>query len=460
MHLLLKLGKASLATQLFLSQRSAILRFAMKQQLLNEGSALPFISKLCRSFVNHLIDTCRDFETAFRMTPSHLHPSSSGTGAGGSRRGTGASSSQPNSLTLDSGTLQEDSSIGGVASLMSNGGVGESSGGTGGAMRSPGSAFPPSFATACLVVWCQKEILSFISLFSRHVFSSAAVPIGVLCESVSVLRNEVNRIRNLVGLDFLFYVDKLVRDEVVAVIEEARKKLTDQLKAKFREEDWQAVCLKSAAGLSKFLDSDVKEPALKAAILESGYVFDDHKLSLSPSTVFFARSIVSLTTDFMKLSTPFTHVHVVRALLQTIQLFMDHIDACLRSDGLRKEARFIRRNAAFLLETVFPLVDSAYASKTGHRFRELEAICLDYEYLRDESGAGKPVRKEPEAGGGANGGVDPRRGSKSTITVSQNNHRQSSGAAGTSSPADKRRSPSKSTVSITDGKITSTITYL
>ena len=62
------------------------------------------------------------------------------------------------------------------------------------------------------------------------------------------------------------------------------------------------------------------------------YVFDEYKLSLSTSTTFFAKHFVSMASEFMKLSTPFTHQHVIKTLIQVFQLFMDHIEACLRSE--------------------------------------------------------------------------------------------------------------------------------
>ena len=138
----------------------------------------------------------------------HLDGSRGATAVSGA--GTPASS-QPNSLTAD----RHDS----ICTTVN------------GDVRSPTMSFPPSYPTACLVVWCQKEILTFISTFSRNVFLPS-VPLCTLCESVSVLRNETNRVRNLIGLDFLFYVDKLIKEEIMKAIDDARKRLFDQLEAK------------------------------------------------------------------------------------------------------------------------------------------------------------------------------------------------------------------------------------
>lgn len=439
-HLLLKLGKSPLATKLFLDQRSAILKFSTKQQLLTEASALPFVSKLCRCFVNNLIETSRDFENAFRTTASLLNLESAATPV----------SSQPTSLT----DHRPDS----LCTTVN------------GEIRSPVLSYPPSYPTACLVVWCQKEILNFMSTFSRNVFLPS-VPLTTLSESVSVLRNETNRLRNLIGMDFLFYVDNLLKQEILKTIDESKKKALDELKAKFREEEWQSVNFKSLPALNRYWD-DVRDQTLVKCL--QPFVFDDFKLSLSVSTTFFAKLFHSMTCDFMKLSTPFTHTHIIQSLLQTFKLFMDHVAACARSESLRRESKFIRRNASFVLDQVCKLVDNVYLTKTGSKFRELESMRQDYEHLKQES------MSESAVGDGAGSGkqsADPRKenqrsNSKSsfvttttTSSASSNNHHphhnnSSSNSINNTANPEKKRSPSKSTISITEGKITSTITYL
>jgi len=282
---------------------------------------------------------------------------------------------------------------------------------------------------ACLMMWCNKEVEDFVKdRFSLNVFLPS-VPLSVSCESVSILRHQANRLRNTLGLDLLFNIDSLLREETIKTIEDSKTKLVESIKSKLKDESWQSVNLNSIPGVDKFL-SEVKEVDLRN-ILKS-YVFDEHKLSLASSIAFFAKSYLTLTSDWMKLSTPFSYRIILRGLLEVVKPPVDAIESALRSEGFKKDAKFIRRNAVFLLDQLIPLVNQAYQEKTGSSFKELHSIKLDYEHLKGES------RNESKTSGG---------------------RRPSNGSANREETT-KRRAPSKSTVSISDGKIVSTTTYL
>lgn len=389
-QLLLKLGKASLATQLFLQQRSSILKSSLPRPM-SEGSAVPFIKRLTSVFFNNLIETSREFDKAFKTSASLLTPNTINVESAGNGGRDGGPSSQPASLT---------ESLNGIDT------------------KSPQSSFPPSYPMACLMVWCEGEVTKFIGTFCKHVFLPN-VPLGITCESVSILRHQSNRLRNSLGLDLLSFIDKLIRSDILTTIRESREKLIDSLRTKVTEESWESLNLQSKPGVDKFF-AEIKDSSLNQLLLS--YVYDETKISLSSSVVSFSKGIVSYTSDSMKMSTPFTHKELVSAILQVIRSFIQLVEQSLRKEENQRSIKFIRRNASFLLDNLLPLVDGLYSDRMGSRLREITTIRNDFEHLKGESGTREPV-------------------------VS-------------SSDKSKKRSPSKSTISISEGKTFSTTTYL
>lgn len=413
-QLLLKLNKSSLATKLFLSQRTSILRWSLKQQI-SEGSPIVFIKRLTSVFFNNVIETSREFEKAFKTFSSLPSGMTAGTTGHSSLEST--SNSQPNSLTADRDSMM---------TIMN-----------GNESRTPTSSFPPSYPMACLMIWCQKEVTDFVNRFSKHVFLPN-VPLTTTGESVSILRNQANRLRNAIGLDLLFYLDRLLKEEIEKTIKESKNRLQETMKSKFQEELWQAQNLNSPPAVDKFL-SEVKESALKAIL--KPYIYDEVKVSLASSISFFAKSYTTMTIDWMKMSTPFTHRLIVTSLLDVIKPVIEYHESALRSDKFRKEQKFVRRNAAFVLDQIIPLIDQIYVDKTGGHLKELTTLRTDYEHLKGES-------RNSEKGDDKRG--NSRRSSQSNGPTS---------TTVTASP-EKKRTPSKSTVSISDGKFVSTTTYL
>jgi hypothetical protein len=420
-QLLLKLNKSSLATKLFLSQRSSILRWSLKQQI-SEGSPIVFIKRLTSVFFNNIIETSREFEKAFKTSSSLPQGVSSSVNAAGHSSLESGANSQPNSLNTDRDSMM---------TLMN-----------GNESRTSTSSFPPSYPMSCLLIWCQKEVTDFVNRFSKHVFLPN-VPLTTACESVSILRNQANRLRNAIGLDLLFYLDKLLKEEIDKTIKESKDKLLETMKTKFGEETWQAQNLNSLPAVEKFF-SEVKEPTLRAILKQ--YIYDEVKLSLAMSIAFFAKSYVTLITDWMKMSTPFTHRLIFTSLLDIIRPVVDFHESSLTCDKFRKDSKFIRRNATFLLDQVIPIIDAIYKEKTGGNFKELNCVRIDYEHLKGES---RNLVSDDKKG---NNGNNSRRSSHSNGS--------SSTTIGNNTSSEKKRPPSKSTVSISDGKIVSTTTYL
>jgi hypothetical protein len=371
-QLLVRLGKSSLATKLFLSQRTALLKFSLKQQIA-EGAVMSYIKRMSSVFFNNVIDSCREFEKAFRMSINEQSRDSS----------LGSISDHRDNVSINSANLNSD--------------------------RSPTSSFPAAYPLAYLVSWTQNELHCFFDTFSRTVFMPQ-VPLAVSSECVAIIRSHCNRLRNALGLDLLFYLDQLLKEELDRIILETSDKLVDAIKAKKPEEKWLPQNFGSKNALTKFLD---EMNDLFSSMLMNSFVYDESKVSLAMSTTSFAKSFLNMTKDLLKLSTPFTHRSIIEALELAFKAEMNFIEMALRSD-FKREAKFIKRNAAFLLDTVLPIAEKMYSDKVGSSCLELDKLRRDFEFLKNEADEGQRTR----------------------------------------------RSPSKSTVNITEGKTVSSITYL
>lgn len=368
-QLLLRLGKSSLATKLYLAQRTALLKYSLKQQLC-EGAVIQYIKRISSVFFNNVIDTSREFEKAFRMNVNDNPRDSSLTSIG----------------ERDSSSMNHDR--------------------LGGNDRSPTSPFPPAYPLAALIDWAQNELLCFFDTFSRTVFMPQ-VPPNVSSECVSIIRTHCNRLRTALGLDVLFYLDQLLKEDLDRIILESADKVVDVIKSRKKEEKWTPQKFAGKPSLQKFLD-EMKDSGL---FIINTFVYDEVKISLAQSTTLFAKLFLAMTHDLLKLSTPFTQRSIVEALDTAFRAQMTFVEMALRGE-YNNQATFIRRNAEFLLDNVMPVVEQKYTDKVGHPCKELAALRKEFEFLKSESGERPPpaAKKSP---------------TKSVVTIGGKNHSSS-----------------------------------
>lgn len=197
-QLLLRLGKSSMAVKLFLNQRSALLKFSLKQQITEGSGTVQYSKRICGVFGNNVIESCREFDKAFRTsTMEGRDRDSSFSSLDGER---------------DSMNSNND--------------------------RTASSSYPVAYPLAALVGWTRSELKNFVNeTFSKAVFPSTNSS-SVIAECVAILRNHVNRIRTDLRLDMLFVLDTLLKADIDKLIKENSEKIIKDIKAWKKDEKW------------------------------------------------------------------------------------------------------------------------------------------------------------------------------------------------------------------------------
>ncbi|XP_053204987.1 exocyst complex component 8-like [Panonychus citri] len=302
-NLLIRLGRSSMAAELFLAQRSAILRYCLMQQK-KEGATLPYIERMSTVFFTNIQESCREFRRAFGLS----------------------------STTSAIGTLSSADSI----SLHN--------------MNDKMTGFSLSLAMACLVSWVKKKLQHYLDSFCGHVFTTQ-VPPSIASECIAIVNHQCKKLRSNVHLDLVFYCDQRLRPGIEKIINESRDKLLEAIKHRCTNDKWLPQNFGNKPAMSKFLE-EMKECSLNL----NSYVYDECRLSLTSNTTSFAKSYLHFLRDLVKLSTLFTHKLMVSALVTPFKAHMRHIDKCLRDDAFRNQRKLIVVNANFVLDTLLPMV--------------------------------------------------------------------------------------------------------
>ena len=323
--LLNRLGKSSLATRLFLAQRTALLKFCQRQQKI-DGATLQYIKRMSAVFFNNVTETCKEFQRAFEINV------------------------QSNEPTVHSVTTTNGLNV---------------------------SLTP---ALASLITWCRQQLQTFEASFSKHVFTSQVAP-SIAAECFFIVRTHCRKLRQTVGLDLLYQLDKDLRSGLDKIIIDYRDKLLEAIKLRCSEDRWQPQNHLNKAGINKFLE-EMRECNLGCV---ANFVFDECRVNLTYNTTAFAKSYLNALNDLLKLQTDFTRSQVMDALVITFRTQMKHYELCIKNEQLVNERRFIRKNVAFIIETVLILAEQTYAEKMGHQSEELASLRQEYLYLKNES---------------------------------------------------------------------------
>lgn len=334
--LLVKLGKSSLATKLFLNQRSALLKFCLKQQKI-EGATLQYIKRMSSVFFNNVIETTKEFQKAFDLTAL-----SNGSIA----------TTPPSSMMTD--TL-------GISDKLS-----------------PTQCSSNALPMACLVSWSRNQLNHFVGLFTRHVFTTQVSP-SVAAECVAIVRYQCSKLKTSIGIDLSFYLDKHLKTDVERIIAEIRDKLLEAIKLRAAEDKWLSQNMQNKLKIIKFSE-DMRDNGISSV---DKYLLDETRVDLTSNSTTFAKSYLNAVKDLSKLSTSATKRLVIEALVMTFKAQMKHIATSLKSSQFKGERSFIERNASFLLDVVLPLSQHYYREKT--RTESCDALSrmeTDYAYLK------------------------------------------------------------------------------
>ena len=334
--LLHKLGKTSLATKLFLNQRSALLKFSLRQQKI-EGATLQYIKRMSSVFFTNVKETTKEFQKAFDLNALTSN---------------GSLISPPNSLISDNISINNEK-------------------------LSPTSiSVAPSMS--CLMKWTHEQLVYLISLFSRHVFTTQ-VSTSVAAECVALIRHHCHKLKNI-GIDLLYYLDKQLKTDVERLITECKEKLLEAIKLRSNDDKWQPQNYTNTIKITKFIE-DMKENGI---LTIEKFIYDEVRVDLTANTISFAKSYLNTLKDLLKLSTYFSHDLIIEALVTTFKAQMKHIATALKQKHIPSEKKFIEKNATFLLDTILTLSQEFYYEKFGFNCEELSVMHANYAYLKGE----------------------------------------------------------------------------
>jgi len=227
-------------------------------------------------------------------------------------------------------------------------------------------AFPENNAcTASFVVWARKELLAFYETYRRQVFAggSSKSSFSAIAECVQVARSAVDSLHTI-GLDLVCVLDSLSRKDIEKIIYIKRDHLLDAAQQRAREDLWRPMNHFNESMVLKFV-GEMEVLGLGAAI--KPLVYDECWVSLTQNTTQFAKSILGFVDAALKLYAIPLHPVISDAIKEVFQAQIDHAESSLKSQKFFNEYKFILKNAAFVLESVLPIVEATYLSASDGR---------------------------------------------------------------------------------------------
>ncbi|XP_031574721.1 exocyst complex component 8-like [Actinia tenebrosa] len=289
--LLVRLGRASEACQLFLKNRSEAIKQSLRQ-LKIEGATALYITKLSNVFFTSLIETGKEFQKVF---------------AGNS-----------------------------------------------------------GFCSA-FVMWANAELQNFVVRFSRQVFHRN-IGLGAMGVCVGIASENCEKL-NEIGLDLKFSIQHMLLKDLMEALFDCRDQLVAAARQRAVEELWHPqnfenlttlICEMESCGIKDF----------------NTLILGDNKVNLASATIAFTKSITGFLEDGLRVNTPELHSVLVECVADLFKNQVMQFEYTLKSSNFSGQRPFILKNAAFVLETVLPIVKKKLKRQTGHdpaRINELES---------------------------------------------------------------------------------------
>lgn len=393
--LLLLLGKSSLAIRLFLEQRTKLMNYYFKQQKSSESQTLAFMKRMTNLFFSQIVETSKEFLRAFEIDQSELMPDADAFDS----LGDSVNQRPPwhRQASDDSGSVQLNRKI---ASSLSN-------------------SYSHT-ALACLNAWCYRQLQFYLNHFSKHVFINQVNTL-VAAECVSLAIHHCVKLRQTIGIDFMFVLSREFQDKISHLISEMRDKFLEAIKLRAAEDKQQVFTFDSRNRLNKFANE-----LLQYDIDVEDFVREDKSngksgftVNLTNNTVTFVKSYINTMKDLLKLSCHPTMVKQINeALIVAFKAQMKHLVMCLKTN---KDPELIRQNIVFILEKFIPATIRRYCDILHVRtFNELQVLSIDYGYLKDSTGSTYSGGSTPDKGSPFGSPVPIPRTRKSQVHIGKN----------------------------------------
>ncbi|KAI4465414.1 exocyst complex component 8 [Holotrichia oblita] len=215
-------------------------------------------------------------------------------------------------------------------------------------------AFPdsPSCASA-YVVWASHEL----NLFTSHFIKQAFVPqtsLSTLTECIILVRSQCERLCKY-GIDICYQLDGSLRSPLTKALRDAKDKLIDSIKLRAQEDKWIPMNLKSKSALARLM-----QEYLDMGLLLNDYVTGDYWLQLTTNTVSFTKLFLKFLDDCLKLQTA-DLLHIIDETMYFVyEAQIKHVEYSLKNEKQLEQRQFMIKNADFLLNHLFNVVQKKY----------------------------------------------------------------------------------------------------
>uniref|UniRef100_A0A8D2ZR21 Exocyst complex component 8 n=1 Tax=Scophthalmus maximus TaxID=52904 RepID=A0A8D2ZR21_SCOMX len=234
---------------------------------------------------------------------------------------------------------------------------------------------------SAFVVWSKSTMRMFVDAFSKQVFDSKE-SLSTAAEWVKVAKEHCQQLTEI-GLDLTFSLQSLLVKDIKAALQSYKDIIIEATKHRNSEEMWRRLNLMTPEAVAKLKDE------MRGCGVGSFEQFtgDDCWVNLSYTVVAFTKQMMSFLEEGLKLYFPELHMVLLESLREIILVAVQHVDYSLRCEQDPEKKAFIVLNAAFLHDTVLPVVERRFEEGVGKPAKQLQD-------LRKST---RPVRVNPES---------------------------------------------------------------
>lgn len=233
--------------------------------------------------------------------------------------------------------------------------------------------FETDFAgdTGCysaFVVWSRSAMRMFADTFSKQVFDSKE-SLSTAAECVKLAGEHCRQLSDI-GLDLTFILQSLLVKDIKAALQSQKDVIIEATKHRNSEEMWRRMNLMTPEALAKLKD-EMRSCGIGTF---NQYTGDDCWVNLSYTVVAFTKQMMAFLEEGLKLYFPELHMVFLESLREIILVAVQHVDYSLRCEQDSEKKAFILQNAAFLHETVLPVVECRFEEAVGKPAKQLQDL--------------------------------------------------------------------------------------
>ncbi|XP_043290134.1 exocyst complex component 8 [Venturia canescens] len=222
--------------------------------------------------------------------------------------------------------------------------------------------------TSALVVWCSQEIKHLTSHLIKQLFIPQ-VTTGTLVECIGTVRTHCDQLTQL-GMDFRYQLDGQLRSPLARALQDAGEKYFDAVKVRAAEDNWRPSNLQTSQNLQKLL-TELDDLGIS---VPTSFVTNDCWVSLTSTTLAFARLYVGLLEDCLSVATPELMLTIDSVLISVMRAQVQHLVSSLTNPKLRQERKLVQENASYVRDVIIDRGLELYKSTTGQKFTKLVAL--------------------------------------------------------------------------------------